>query len=1031
MNIVGEGLRPFVSQQIATRQEIYGSGGIKNRTLEEIEYLNSRTAFVKLVSSVNLKDNFNPASAELKAIKNKYGANKLAEAFILFNGTSNIDNIQRSGINREGNLINNTAAYGVGGLEFGLSPMPGIISATIKTETRGSLKTGIINIKAWNRAQFEIIDILYLRLGYGILLEWGNTIYFDNNKKLIKEQPNSIAKDFLIGTYNTQTVLDAINQKRKNSSGNYDAIFGKVVNFSWQFGDNGSYDITLTIRSIGDIVEGLKLNILVNDKAGEITIDKPSTNSSDSTPPSEPPQPTIESYRDKHQIGKLLYEVKRCLDKYSVKQNGCLSIGNIYLNNIGQLTEDIATERNFLVQTYAGNENQYYIRLGAFLNFLQEKIVPRYTHNGISIPQINFDYTTADNIIYAVAGEGTVSQVSTEPDKCVITTQIKYTDGNVYYYAPEGQPFKTNLGNVTVGQVMNIYLNFMYILSVIDEQATQDSSSKKIAKTITILNSLLNGASTAIGGANRLTTYIDEEENKIKIIDENPLHGKNEIIKALSGIPNDETITKLDLYGYYNNQTTAGFVRKFGFKTEITPELSYMLSIGAQAAGSVIGQDSTALSKLNEGLEDRIKPEVIDAVSNTATSETKDTKLAELNERYKNSYADFSKALKNLGSLNNGTIPIWDKENISNYSNLQLDFIAYNEAKTAIKEKKASNHIGFIPISLNLTLDGMSGIKIYNALRVDTAYLPSNYPATMDFIITGVSNKIENNTWTTDLTTVMVPRDPSQSNSPQDQDGNQSTQNSAATSTTNSAAASTATSSNNRAASRNTGPLTKTVTSGFPVKTTSFRVANVAKSQIVIHYSAGAPLADKGKSTVDFLMGRSHKKNGPPLGLSYHYIIDYNGFIENVIPDNYVAFHAGNANQNSIGISLLNYGVAYSENRATYKGTINIGEKGVLLVNENGKPQSYRNWNYACEISLAQQQSLERLLGIIADRYPKIKYSWKGKKTFDILFPPNGTSYNPNIPGIYTHCSVTTQKTDCMPTPRIMEVLKRVKLNGG
>ncbi len=29
---------------------------------------------------------------------------------------------------------------------------------------------------AWDRVQFEIIDLLYLRLGYSVLLEWGNTI---------------------------------------------------------------------------------------------------------------------------------------------------------------------------------------------------------------------------------------------------------------------------------------------------------------------------------------------------------------------------------------------------------------------------------------------------------------------------------------------------------------------------------------------------------------------------------------------------------------------------------------------------------------------------------------------------------------------------------------------------------------------------------------------------------------------------------------------------------------------------------------
>jgi hypothetical protein len=59
-------------------------------------------------------------------------------------------------------------------------------------------------------------------------------------------------------------------------------------------------------------------------------------------------------------------------------------------------------------------------------------------------------------------------------------------------------------------------------------------------------------------------------------------------------------------------------------------------------------------------------------------------------------------------------------------------------------------------------MDGISGIKIYNALRVDTSYLPSNYPTSMDFLITGITDRIESNVWTKDISTVMVPRDPSQ-----------------------------------------------------------------------------------------------------------------------------------------------------------------------------------------------------------------------------------------------------------------------------
>ena len=47
--------------------------------------------------------------------------------------------------------------------------MPGITSMqTTSKGAYGSVEETILNIKAWNRIQFEIIDILYLRLGYGV-----------------------------------------------------------------------------------------------------------------------------------------------------------------------------------------------------------------------------------------------------------------------------------------------------------------------------------------------------------------------------------------------------------------------------------------------------------------------------------------------------------------------------------------------------------------------------------------------------------------------------------------------------------------------------------------------------------------------------------------------------------------------------------------------------------------------------------------------------------------------------------------------
>ena len=743
MNIVGEGINPKISDQIKVRQNVYGS---LNRDPEQIEYLNSRTAFARLVSSVNVTEKFNPASAELKTILNDIRGNTLAKRFTLFNGTTNEAlNLQRSGIARDGSIINPNA-YGLGGLEFGIRPMPGIVSANTKTENRGSLRTTTIQIKAWNRVQFEIIDILYLRLGYSVLFEFGNTIFFKNDGRLIKDVPYSLADTFLAGDYTVSTLLKRIQELRLESDGNYDAIYGKVVNFSWEFVEDGSYDITVIIRSIGDVIESLKVNVLIDDitiqvKAGEEE-EKEETAQETQEPPS------IESYTDKHQIGKLLFNAKTALGLSTKTQGGCKVVYSNLFKNIPQ----VKGKKHFLQQDYDKGESQYYIRLGSLLAYIENVIVPKYTNgSNVGEPILNFDYLD-NNIIYTVP-----NQISTDPRVCLINNSIKFSSGT-YLYAPQGDPYVTQKANYDVGQVMNIYVNFMYILTTMD--ANLDNNNK--VPLIDLLKNLLNGISNALGAINTLEPFYDEITNTIKIVDQSTLPGKYKILEALEKTNPDST-TKLNLYGYYyskieNDQQrgSAGFVRNFGIKTEITPNLATMLSIGAQAAGSVVGEDATALSKLNEGLRDRIKNDVVDAI--TKSNEPEKSKLQELNERFPNANRNFSEAAKKLGSFNNSK-PTWDVESIDSYTQLQVNFLSYVTSKEAISTNKPSGTIGFIPVNLNLTLDGLSGLKIYNTLRVDTSYLPSNYPTAMDFIITGLSHTIQNNVWTTDLTTIMVPRD--------------------------------------------------------------------------------------------------------------------------------------------------------------------------------------------------------------------------------------------------------------------------------
>ena len=136
-NIVGEGFNDVIIKQIDQRQKIYGS---INRDEQQLSYLEARTGWVKLVSSVDLIDN---------NIRGGFGVggSDLAKKYVLFNGTTNEspdkgkqETYQRFGVwdglnTFGGEPVSNASnyyAYGMGGTDYGLRPMPGIKSASIK-----------------------------------------------------------------------------------------------------------------------------------------------------------------------------------------------------------------------------------------------------------------------------------------------------------------------------------------------------------------------------------------------------------------------------------------------------------------------------------------------------------------------------------------------------------------------------------------------------------------------------------------------------------------------------------------------------------------------------------------------------------------------------------------------------------------------------------------------------------------------------------------------------------------------------------
>jgi hypothetical protein len=742
MNIIGEGFPEEIIKQVKQRQKVYGSGYTGNRSPEEIVYLNANTSWVKLVSSVNVDDQtimLNKSLSTIPGIKD----NKLAEKFVLFNGTNENPQNQRSGIATNNDLLGNNNAYGIGGTEFGLRPMMGIKKAEIKHENRGSIRRASVQIKAFNRVQFDIIDVLYLRLGFNILLEWGHSMYYDDKGVLQTNPNNSLASDFLKGKTPYGKFLTKISKQKLATSGNYDAMFAKITNFHWSFLPDGSYDITIDLVSIGDVVESFKINSLIDDRPGA---------------PNSGIDTLDEAIKliNKSTVGRFLYKLGQKAFSSPTKS---------------AISDDISTSKVDAVYMKFDNiGKQPYIRLGTLLQFFQEKMMYKFVVGDDISPILNFDYETDSNIMFI---ENDL-QVSTDPRVCLVNRIINVGGREFSPFIPYGEPFESPLFNddVQYGQIMNIYVNMFFILTKMEELKTSDSNKVLL---IDFLNNILSSISNSLGGINKLEATLDETINTVIIRDANPLPNIDKVITTLNAIPGKKynipnQSVLFDLYGYNRDTTSthASFIKDFSFKTEITPELSTMLTIGATANSKVVGENSTALSRFNAGLTDRFKEQVVQSEEDLFKSNLEEfnEKLSESQELY-NKFKTLLKDYTNyLIGLSQGKFDPNDAETYKDALTSYLTYYqqyrqAYYQISYALKYKKRppalfTPNTGFIPFNLSITMDGLSGMKIYSKFLIDVDFLPTNYPENADFLIKSIHHVIENNKWFTTLESIVI-----------------------------------------------------------------------------------------------------------------------------------------------------------------------------------------------------------------------------------------------------------------------------------
>ena len=397
MSIFRSSFTKEVQEQLTVRQN-----AISNRTPQSIQYMGSRNAWIRMTSSVNV-DNDN---------------GDLARKNVLLGGVLNTNNKLRSGVGSSGEAYSTTSPGGKAHLR-GIRPMPGITSIDIKSKSAyGSLREVTVNFICWDITQLEDLEVLYMRPGYTVLVEWGWIPYLDNNNIL---QVNTPQFYDILGKGPTErtTIFKELFAKSKASGGNYDAMFGYIKNYQWSARADGGYDCQAVVISTGEIIESLKLNFLKpNLKESQTGMLKGEISTGAQTHNSD-----FNKYYSKNILAGLWYETYKLIGNSSIKLKPNSVLKTTKFSSL--ILPITATQNtNETEDTLSSDGRQRYITLETVFDLINKYVIIEGNNSEDKLLKLSLNSSeiTSDNSpLLCVAHP---LQISTDPTVCLINSPL-------------------------------------------------------------------------------------------------------------------------------------------------------------------------------------------------------------------------------------------------------------------------------------------------------------------------------------------------------------------------------------------------------------------------------------------------------------------------------------------------------------------------------------------------------------------------------------------------------------------------------
>jgi len=434
----------------------------------------------------------------------------------------------RSGLGDFSNAYSNKGSDGTP-YRLGIRPMPGITSVDIKPKgAYGSLREATVNFVCWDIKQLEDLELLYMRPGYTVLLEWGWSPFLNNKKALVTSldytdiinqkwsKEELFKRQYARATDGKYKKEDGTDVSIIGYEGNCESMFGTIKNYSWKARMDGGYDCQTSIISIGEVIESLKINYAPVNSNSSLKISgllTPNIKTPNSTAIDSSKMEDLAKTYNQNILAGIFYELREIVDQVLDLDKDDTQGTSLLLTDIGHINP--ITKSNITYNVFrktlnivggdaeassngsiGKSDEQVYITLESLVHLLNNYVVLRDKTNNkpyLSLSVYEKNATTINDI----SGEGYLLalahplQISIDPTICLIKNQL-WIDGinikpQTSAVSKDGKPvvaFAHNLKPAPYASTPEEFVKTIIRNTIPVKYINPESSKEKVAKFI-------------------------------------------------------------------------------------------------------------------------------------------------------------------------------------------------------------------------------------------------------------------------------------------------------------------------------------------------------------------------------------------------------------------------------------------------------------------------------------------------------------------------------------------------------------------